>query len=213
MTMKRTLMAAVAVAVTASGCSSSGGTGSAGPGPAGPSIASTSPPTPGPPASTIASSASPPAGPSAPTGGGCPVVSADAVNAAVAGEPEAHLSDHYDSTTQPPAGSPFAGSVLCDFADSVAGVTVKVARGTAATVGSVDDLLGKVQDGLHFDASACPAISGVGERAYRCADDAQAVVLAQAGDTVVMAYRGGNPGGRTVQDQAALIAAAVLEGR
>ena len=136
---------------------------------------------------------------------GCPLLDADALTAIVG----THLTDHYASTTQPAADSPLAGTVLCDFADSTSGKTVKIARGDTGTVGTAAELMRKVQGDT---GTSCPTLPGVGERAYQCADEQQAIVLADAGGQVVMAYRGGRPGGAPLADQAAAIAAVILVG-
>jgi hypothetical protein len=135
-------------------------------------------------------------------GDGCPVLASPDLDAIVG----VHLTDHYASTQQPGDDSPMAGSVLCDFANASAERTAKVAVGEVGTIGTAEALMHKLQ------GQSCPALPGVGEKAYACSDAGQAVVLAQAHGKVVMAYRGGKPGGAAMLDQAKAIAAALLGG-
>lgn len=121
-----------------------------------------------------------------------------------------HLTDHFKSTQQPGGGSPFTGSILCDFADSAAGATAKLAYGDVATVGSAQALMQKVQSGVGTGSGRCVPLSGAGEQAFECADAAEAMVVAQDSGHVVMAYRGGKPGGDALLAQATALAKAAL---
>lgn len=148
---------------------------------------------------TESSPTEPATSPSAGTGD-CPVIASSDLDAIVG----THLTDHYKSTQQPAAGTPLAGTVLCDFANSDAGRTAKVASGAVAKVGTVDELLARL-------GTDCPAVSGVGDKAFGCVQGDGAIVVAQSGDRVVMAYRGGNPGGTALLNQATEIARTLLE--
>jgi hypothetical protein len=141
-----------------------------------------------------------------PVGDVCPVLGSAELDPIVG----VHLTDHFRTTQQPAADSPMKGNVLCDFANSAEGRTVKLAFGDTATVGGVDQLLQKVQSGLGVTAAQCPAVNDVGDRAFGCSDGQQAVVVAEGEGHVVMAYRGGRPGGAVLLAQATAIAQAVL---
>lgn len=122
-----------------------------------------------------------------------------------------HLSDHYASTVQPTADSPFHGSVLCDFASAADQRTAKVGRGQVSTIGTAQDLLQKIRTGFGVSAAQCPSVDA-GDTGFACSDATQAVVVAQRGGTIVFAYRGGQPGGAAMTAQATAIAKAVLGG-
>ncbi len=138
--------------------------------------------------------------------GKCPIVDGGALDAIVG----IHMIDHYDLTQQPPAGSPLAGATTCDF-DSGEGKAAKLASGAMSKLGSAEQVT-QIAKGTLGASGECPAIAGIGDKAFGCSDEGNAVVIAQGNGLVVVAYRGGKPGGAALLDQAKKIATALLNG-